>query len=268
VNKPLRLLIAATFLIAVSVYLATSVIRDWSSAVTAGQRAATITGAAYCILGVLAGLAALWWRRGLGALLVLWIIAVTATALLAPVVWGQQSWLIGIVSGIAGGAIAALIAWWLAAASAPSLWERGARRELVDRVRHLTPGSPARWGKMTCPQMLMHVNDQLKMSMGELPAAMERLPVRFPPLKQLIVYALPWPKGLPTSPELVARMRATVSAAWDREVALFDELIERFGQRPSGAAWPTHPAFGRMSRLAWGVLGYKHTDHHFRQFGA
>ena len=264
--KPVRTIVPAIFLIALSLYLFLPVVREWPEAVSAGQRAATITHAAYCILGVLAALAALWRRRALGMLLVLWLLTVTVTAGLAPVVWGGQAWLVGVVSGVAGGAFAALIAWWLMAASAPSLWEHSARRELAERVRRLTPGTPARWGKMTCPQMLILVNDQMKMSLGELPAALERLPVRFPPLKQLIVYTFPFPKGLPTSPALVARMRATVSAAWDTEIALFDALLERFGRRPKAAPWPIHPAFGRMSRLAWGVLGYKHTDHHLRQF--
>ena len=264
--KPVRAIVPAIFLIALSLYLFLPVVPEWSEAVNAGQRVATITQAAYCILGVLAALAALWRRRALGLLLVFWLLAVIAAATLAPVVWGGQSWLVGIVGGVAGGAFAVLIAWWLMAASAPSLWEPSARRELASRARRLTPATPPRWGKMTCPQMLIHVNDQLKMSMGELPVALERLPVRFPPLKQLIVYTLPWPKGLPTSPALVARMRGTVSPAWDTEIGMFDELLERFGRRSKAAPWPMHPAFGRMSRLAWGVLGYKHTDHHLRQF--
>jgi hypothetical protein len=264
--RPVRVLVPAILLIGLSVYLSLPAVRSWADASTNGQRVTTLMQAAYGILGVLAGFAALWRQRALGMLLGFWLLALIGTAVLAPVVWGGQSWWIGIVGGIAVGAIGALLAWWLKAGSAPSLWEPSARRELAERVRRLTPGTPARWGKMTCPQMLIHVNDQLKMSMGELPAPLERLPVRFPPLKQLIVYALPWPKGLPTSPALVARMRGTVSPAWDSEIATFDELIERFGQRPTAASWPMHPAFGRMSRLAWGVLGYKHTDHHLRQF--
>ncbi|HEV8553628.1 MAG TPA: DUF1569 domain-containing protein [Casimicrobiaceae bacterium] len=266
-RRPIRVLVPAILLMALSVYLSFAVFREWRDAAGSGQRVATITQAAYCILGVLAGWAALWRRSALGTLLGFWLLAVTATAGLAPVVWGGQSWLVGIVSAITGGAIAALIAGWLMSASAPSLWEPSARRELGARVRRLTPGSPAGWGRMTCSQMLIHVNDQLKMSLGDLPAKQERLPVRFPPLKQLIVYTFPFSRGLPTSPELIARMRSQVSPVWDSEIATFDALVERFGQLPKHAKWPTHPAFGRMSRLAWGVLGYKHTDHHFRQFG-
>ncbi len=154
---------------------------------------------------------------------------------------------------------------WLVAAVAPSLWEDAARAELLDRLRRLTPDARPRWGRMTAPQMLTHVNDQLRMSMGELPAVPARLPVRYPPLRQLVAYVLPWPKGLPTAPELLARIDRST---WPAEVATFGTLLHRFASRPVGAAWPEHPAFGRLSRRGWGMLGYRHTDHHFRQFGA
>ncbi|MEK7381556.1 MAG: DUF1569 domain-containing protein [Gemmatimonadota bacterium] len=29
-----------------------------------------------------------------------------------------------------------------------------------------------------------------------------------------------------------------------------------------------HPAFGSMTKSSWGILAYKHIDHHLRQFGA
>jgi hypothetical protein len=43
--------------------------------------------------------------------------------------------------------------------------------------------------------------------------------------------------------------------------------MEEAGTQPRGFRWAAHPAFGRMSHRAWGVLGYRHLDHHFRQFG-
>ncbi len=30
---------------------------------------------------------------------------------------------------------------------------------------------------------------------------------------------------------------------------------------------PEHPAFGTMTARRWGAIGYRHTDHHLRQFG-
>jgi len=172
--------------------------------------------------------------------------------------------MIDLVWALAVALIAGSLGLWYLAARAPSLWEGETRRELVDRLRRLTPQARALWGKMNCPQMLTHVNDQLRMSMGELPAPLVRLPVRYPPLKQLVVYTMPWPKGLPTSPALLARID---QSAWPTEVASFGALLDRFAERPPDATWPLHPAFGTLSRRAWGVLGHRHVDHHFRQFG-
>jgi hypothetical protein len=44
-------------------------------------------------------------------------------------------------------------------------------------------------------------------------------------------------------------------------------LLERFAARDEIQEWPAHPAFGQLSRKDWGVLVYKHIDHHLRQFG-
>jgi hypothetical protein len=43
--------------------------------------------------------------------------------------------------------------------------------------------------------------------------------------------------------------------------------MARLAARSAQSVWPRHPAFGAMSRLDWGVLGYRHVVHHFTQFG-
>ena len=262
--KPVRVVIPAMLLIALSAYLSLSVPNEWASAGTPGQRIAAATQTAYIILGLIAGISALWQRRWLGTLLLLWLIMITVTATLAPMVWGGARWPVGILSGLAGGVVGGLIAWWLHAASAPSLWEERSRRSLAERAGRLTPDRRAQWGKMTCPQMLTHVNDQLRMSMGEIPAKDRRVPVRYPPLKQLIIFSLPWPQGVPTAPELLTRIDTSV---WATEVEAFGKLLAQFAARGPNETWPSHPAFGTLSRQGWGVLAYRHVDHHFRQFG-
>ena len=44
--------------------------------------------------------------------------------------------------------------------------------------------------------------------------------------------------------------------------------LEADSGESEGLGWPDHPAFGALSRRAWGVLIYRHMDHHLRQFGA
>ena len=117
---------------------------------------------------------------------------------------------------------------------------------------------------MSAPQMVCHLAESLKMALGDLPVASKNVPIRYPPLKQFIVYLAPFPKNVPTAPELLARS----PREWSADVADLQSLLNRFAARGAGSAWPEHPAFGKLSGRAWGVLVYRHMDHHLRQFGA
>jgi hypothetical protein len=143
-----------------------------------------------------------------------------------------------------------------------SIWQDEARRELSDRIGALTADRPAEWGKFTAPKMVCHLADSIRMAMGDLTVASKRLPIRFTPLKQLIIYFAPFPKGTPTAPELLAR----APGDWARDVADLQALLARAGSARTTDRWPEHPAFGQLSTRAWGVLIYRHMDHHLRQF--
>lgn len=143
-----------------------------------------------------------------------------------------------------------------------SLWQEGTRSEVLERLGRLTPSRQPSWGRMSATRMVAHLNESLRMALGDLPTKSKRLPFRHPPLKQLIVYWMPFPKSAPTAPELLARE----PAAWSAEVESCRDLVERFAVEPRGREWPEHPAFGRLSAHQWGVITYRHMDHHLRQF--
>jgi len=145
-----------------------------------------------------------------------------------------------------------------------SLWNAADRQGLFQRLDRLGPDAPARWGKFTATKMLAHVNDALRMSSGTLETSLKRTPLRYPVLKHLVVYVAPWPKGVPTVPELLSRGSG---AEWDAECAAFPTAVDGFVNRPRDARLPLHPAFWKLSRHAWGRLAWRHIDHHFRQFG-
>lgn len=143
-----------------------------------------------------------------------------------------------------------------------TLWQADDRQELVQRLRRVGADSPARWGKMDAPQMVAHCADAVRMALGMLTVPSKWLPIRYAPLKQIILY-LPFPKGAPTAPQLVERR----AGDWSAEVADLIDLMEDLAARQPNELAPEHPAFGAMSHKAWGALGYKHLDHHLRQFG-
>jgi len=138
-----------------------------------------------------------------------------------------------------------------------------ARKELLDRLERLTPDTTPLWGKMTAPQMLAHLADWMLMAKGELKAARINRPLRYPPLKQLVIYWLPFPKNVPTAPELKGRK----PLEWGVERTAVQRHVQSFENTDPIATWPEHPVFGKMTPRAWCVFAYRHMDHHLRQFG-
>jgi hypothetical protein len=143
-----------------------------------------------------------------------------------------------------------------------TLWQEERRRELRDRISRLTPETKGLWGRMNASQMVAHLVASVRMATGDLPTQSKRTPLRHPPLKQLIIYVLPFPKGTPTAREL-----QPVPRPWHVEVDELRALLDRFAMRDRNGSWPVHPVFGPLSARGWGVLAYRHLDHHLRQFG-
>ncbi len=155
----------------------------------------------------------------------------------------------------------------------PSLLDATARDALRQRSLTLRPDTRAKWGRFTAPQMLSHVIQSLRVMVGEveMPLVKTSWAIRHAPLRQLLIYVLPFPKGLPTSPVLLERSAADPSSmtadAWNAELQEFSKALDRVAPIASQRVWPSHAAFGAMSGREWGVLQYRHLDHHFRQFG-
>jgi hypothetical protein len=139
------------------------------------------------------------------------------------------------------------------------------RAAITSRVRSLSSSSTRRWGTMDVTGMLKHLHLSALMALGEMevPSANKRVFHAFP-LKHLLLYVVPFPKGAPTAPKLKPEAAASIE---EERTALL-ELLERIGTGPRDGAGPDHPLFGPLTRREWGVVTYKHADHHLKQFGA
>ena len=146
-----------------------------------------------------------------------------------------------------------------------SILNQADREEISNRLRSLSASSTGRWGSMGVVNMLQHLRLSARMAVGELavPSKSKRAFQTFP-LKHLILYVVPFPKGAPTAPEL----KPVNTASFEEERTAVLELLERIGAGPSEGMGPVHPLFGPMTWREWGVATYKHTDHHLKQFGA
>ena len=147
---------------------------------------------------------------------------------------------------------------------ADSIWDSSLRASFIDRAGRLEVDARPRWGKFNAPAMLAHLNDSYRMATGELTVKPRRGPLKYTPIKQLIIYVLPFPKGAPTAPELLARGDRAVL---DDERRDFARLFDQLGGLTADSVLQPHPAFGALTYDEYGALMAKHTQHHFRQFG-
>ncbi len=145
---------------------------------------------------------------------------------------------------------------------ASTLYDDVRRDEILRRLDRLRADARPAWGRMDAPRMVSHLLEAYRMAAGEL-----RVPRKLVPLRGLVrhlfIHRLPFPKGAPTAPALLAR----VPESWPEDVARLRAMIDAVRAPAPGAALAEHPIFGDMSARDWGVLLWKHTDHHLRQFG-
>lgn len=139
------------------------------------------------------------------------------------------------------------------------------RADLFERLARLDPDAPAQWGRLTAPRMLSHLCDQMRMTLGdESCKPIPSLP-RYPVLRELFLYVLPWPKGKIKGPPEAFEADPT---AWAQDLATLRALVDEFLALDPDRDWPNHPHFGRMNQRSWATFSYKHFDHHLKQFGA
>ena len=116
-----------------------------------------------------------------------------------------------------------------------SIWQDETRRGLNDRVGGLAWDRRAEWGTFTAPRMVCHLVDSLRMAMGDLKVAPKRLPIRYPPLKQLIIYVAP-----------ISERDADRARAVGARAARLDE--RRRGRAVAPRARGRQPHHGRVAR--------------------
>ncbi|MEP7148490.1 MAG: DUF1569 domain-containing protein [Acidobacteriota bacterium] len=141
------------------------------------------------------------------------------------------------------------------------------RARLIGRLNSLIDDAKPAWGRMTVDQMLSHL-----VQAGELPFV-SQTPDRSSWLsrtliKPLVLYVLPIPKEVKTSPQMDQQQDGRKPMGFDVDKAKVIDAINKLGELPADHKCLGHPFFGKMSPKQWGMIAYKHIDHHLRQVGA
>ena len=137
---------------------------------------------------------------------------------------------------------------------------------IVKRIEALESTNEKKWGKMNLEQMLEHCSLQLKLGLGHVELSGYEGPgiQRTWFGRKSFLYAMPWPKGLPT-PSQMNMMKNDVSPDdFSKEKNQLINLLEEVQKKPS---LKPHAFFGAMNQKDWGRLIWKHLDYHLKQFG-
>ena len=147
-----------------------------------------------------------------------------------------------------------------------TVFDPSTRDELLRRLDAVHSNSARQWGKMTPAQMLEHLARTLEMPTGRYPQ------------KQILAGKLlgwvfrkqflgekPFAKNSPTGPDFVVRDEPALEAGREKVKSLIRE-VATVGEK--GCDGRVHAFFGALTGAEWGVVTYKHVDHHLRQFGA
>ncbi|MEO7209855.1 MAG: DUF1569 domain-containing protein [Chitinophagaceae bacterium] len=145
-----------------------------------------------------------------------------------------------------------------------SIFEAATREDLVLRIQSIKPGDTALWGKMTLYQMLRHCilwDEMVERKRKYKQVFIGKLFGKVI-MKKVLKDDAPLRKNTPTLPVL----KIVGSGEIEPEKVHGIKNIQNYAAFSNTEF--VHPFFGKMTREQIGILVYKHTDHHLRQFGA
>lgn len=150
-----------------------------------------------------------------------------------------------------------------------SLFDETSRASILRRLETLSPESRRQWGRMTVHQMVCHLSDGYRNPVGERTVPSYSTPFKRTLMKWVALHtSIPWPHGVKTIPESDQEAGGTKPVEFARDIAELKRLITAFAALEKTVAGRSHALFGPLTAEEWGRWGYRHPDHHLRQFGA
>jgi len=146
-----------------------------------------------------------------------------------------------------------------------SLFNKEDNAEMIARIRKINAESKPSWGKMDAEGMLFHLQEPIRVSLGELKLKRGLAGFLFGKmaLKQ-VLSDKPFKKGVPTSDKFKPFGNYDLEAEKEKLVNLVSSLSEK---GPSAISSNPHPFFGVLTPEQWSIITWKHLDHHLTQFG-
>lgn len=144
-----------------------------------------------------------------------------------------------------------------------NLFNDFAYAEIQERLNKITPETKPNWGKMDVGQMLHHCQKPLEIALQQKNHKLKSNLLAKWFFKKSLYNDKPWVKNLPTP----KAFKVVDPKEFITEKSVLEGLMKEFNAQKDKKDWPPHPVFGSFTTDQWGMMQYKHLDHHFRQFG-
>ena len=146
-----------------------------------------------------------------------------------------------------------------------SIFEQEVYNEVLERINLLSSETKAQWGQMNVAQMLSHCQNPLLVALGrkELKKPNFLMRLLYKSFKSAMYNDKLWKKNLGTPKEY----KVVADKEFYSEKTALLGLIDDFYEERNKERSEPHPVFGHFTHDQWGMLQYKHLDHHLRQFG-
>lgn len=148
-----------------------------------------------------------------------------------------------------------------------TIYDKQTQEELIKRINLLNEYNKRLWGKMTVRQMVKHCLVWDEMNFGKMNLKQIFIGRLFGKmaLKSFLKEDSPVKRNLGTLPELkitedIKEDLQSLKEQWIASIQKYADLGDNHEY--------IHSFFGKMNRAQIGLMAYKHTDHHLRQFGA
>jgi len=148
-----------------------------------------------------------------------------------------------------------------------SIFDEINRAALITRIKTINENSRSQWGKMNVYQMLKHCTIWEEWIQGKNKRTYKQELLGFIfgklALKSMIRDEKPFKRNVPTSASFKVK---ELNGDIESEKKKWISLIEGY-ENYSNPGF-IHDFFGKMTKEQIGILAYKHSDHHLRQFNA
>ena len=146
-----------------------------------------------------------------------------------------------------------------------SILNESEKNQLIGRINKLTSLTKPVCGTMSVSQMLAHCTVSVRLALQEIvPEKNETLLRLGKIVKDKIFETEIFSKNLPTSKEFLV----SDNKEFDKNKNTLIEYLNRYsGIDINAELKASHPHLGELTINEWGLLIWKHTNHHLTQFG-